>query len=235
MTNFKCEAYDKEFLRKNMMGPNSLRLAEELLGNVRLEKGMRVLDLGCGTGLTSIFLAQEFGATVFAVDLWIEAEDNYARIAEFGLQDRIIPLHVDAHQLPFAKRYFDAVISIDAYHYFGAKTGYLEQYLAPLVKKDGVIAVAIPGLKQPFTNGVPQEMRPFWEGDMNFYTGDYWRDLWTKSGAVSVEVCKDMACYDLAWADWLECDNPYAIRDIDMMRAEGGNYFNFTQIVGWVK
>ena len=35
-----------------------------------LEPGMRVLDLGCGKGLSSIFLAKEFGVQVWAADLW---------------------------------------------------------------------------------------------------------------------------------------------------------------------
>ncbi|WP_231503515.1 SAM-dependent methyltransferase [Paenibacillus sp. 1-18] len=39
-------------------------MIEELTGNLHLQKGMRMLDLGRGTGLTSIYLAQKFGVTV---------------------------------------------------------------------------------------------------------------------------------------------------------------------------
>jgi cyclopropane fatty-acyl-phospholipid synthase-like methyltransferase len=52
-----------------MMGPNSMKIIEELSESLKLEKGMRVLDLGCGKGLTSIFLAKEYDVTVFATDL----------------------------------------------------------------------------------------------------------------------------------------------------------------------
>ena len=60
---------DIEFLNENMMGPNAWLIAEELTANLHLKRGMRVLDLGCGRGLTSVFLAEKFGVQVFAVDL----------------------------------------------------------------------------------------------------------------------------------------------------------------------
>ena len=40
------------FNKDYLMGPNSVRLLEEMLEKYPLEKGMRVLDLGCGKGLT---------------------------------------------------------------------------------------------------------------------------------------------------------------------------------------
>ena len=46
---------------QNGMGSNPLWLVEWLTAAMDLKPGMRVLDLGCGRGLTSIFLAREFG------------------------------------------------------------------------------------------------------------------------------------------------------------------------------
>jgi len=86
----KCNLLDKEFLKENMMGPNSMRIIEELCLSFSIKKGMRILDLGCGRGLTSIFLAKEFDVTVFATDLWISASDNYERVKSMGLEDRIV-------------------------------------------------------------------------------------------------------------------------------------------------
>ena len=79
--------FDDDFMRQNLMGPSCLRLIDELTTRMNLQPAMRVLDLGCGTGLTSIFLAQEFGVQVFATDLWISPSENYARIRQFGLED----------------------------------------------------------------------------------------------------------------------------------------------------
>jgi cyclopropane fatty-acyl-phospholipid synthase-like methyltransferase len=170
-----------------MMGPNAIKILEELSESLELEKGVRVLDLGCGKGLTSIFLAKEYEVTVFATDLWINATENYERIKSMGLEDKIIPIHAEAHNLPFANEFFDVAISVDAYHYFGVEADYLTKHFAPLVKKGGQIAVAVPGLKQEFTNGVLAELQPYWFEDMDLtlHSGDWWYNLWKKSDLFS--------------------------------------------------
>ena len=147
--------FDRDFLRATMMGPNCVRFAEELTANIPLSPHMRVLDLGCGMGLSSIYLARTFGVRVFAADLWINPSDNFARFRDFGLEDAVIPLRAEGHALPFAEGYFDAVICIDAYHFFGCDPEYLDAHIAPLVKPGGFIAAAIPGLRQEFTGDIP--------------------------------------------------------------------------------
>ena len=233
MKLIKSNKYDTDFVKENMMGPNALKILEELSESLKLEKGMRVLDLGCGKGLTSIFLAKEYDVTVFATDLWIGATENYERIKSMGLEDRIIPIHAEAHDLPFAHEFFDLAISVDAYHYFGVEADYLTKYFAPLVKKGGQIAVAVPGLKQEFTNGVPAELVPYWCDDMTLtlHSCDWWYHLWKTSDSVSIQECKELNCLKESWQDWLLCDNDYARRDIGMMEAEGGNYFNMVSLI----
>lgn len=44
-----------------------------------------------------------------------------------------------------------------------------------------------------------------------------------------------LRCHTEAWQDWLQCDNPYAIRDIDMINAEQGKYFDTIGLVAAVK
>ena len=63
---------------------------------------MRVLDLGCGKAVISVFLAREFAVQVWATDLRISASDNSKRIADHGMSDSVFPIHADARRLPFA-------------------------------------------------------------------------------------------------------------------------------------
>jgi len=96
---------------------------------------MRILDLGCGRGLSSIFLAQKYETDVFAVDLWISPTDNYVRFQQMGVAQLTVPLQFDATRLPFAENFFDAVVSIDSYHYFGNNDAYFQKVLKPTLKR----------------------------------------------------------------------------------------------------
>ncbi len=218
--------FDNEFMKKNMMGPNSIRIIEEMVRDLHLKEGMRVLDLGCGKGLTSIFLAKKFNVTVYAVDLWISATENFQRFKEFGLENLIIPIHAEAHELPFAEEFFDMIISVDSYHYYGYEEGYLDKHLSPLLKKGGQISIGIPGLQKEFDGNVPFEMKPYYKEEYNFHTCSWWKDLWTRSDIVQNIKCKELSCHKIAWEDWLDCDNEHAKQDIDMMKTESGRYFN---------
>lgn len=92
--------YDPEWVLENTMGPNVLWLTESLSQLMTLQSGMRVLDMGCGKAVSSIFLAKEFGVQVWATDLWIDVNDNRRRIAEAGVDDLVFPVYAEAHALP---------------------------------------------------------------------------------------------------------------------------------------
>ena len=115
----RAATYDPRWTLDNLMGPNVLWLTEALSQVMDLQPGMRVLDLGCGRAISSIFLAKEWDLQVWATDLWISASDNWQRVITAGMRDLVFPIHAEAHDLPFADGFFDALVSMDAYHYFG--------------------------------------------------------------------------------------------------------------------
>jgi cyclopropane fatty-acyl-phospholipid synthase-like methyltransferase len=99
---------------------------------------MRVLDLGCGKCLSSIFLAKEYGVEVWAADLWIKPTEKFGRICQAGIAKQVFPIYADDRSLPFAEDFFDAIICTDAYIYFGTDDLYLD-YLQHFVKPGGRI------------------------------------------------------------------------------------------------
>lgn len=232
---YKTDQYDQAFIAKNQMGPNAMLMLEELTEKAPLKPGMRVLDLGCGNGLTSIFLAKEFGVQVFAVDLWVTATDNHQRFIEMGLDDRIIPLRADALNLPFAENYFDAIISVDAYQYFGNNDHYFKEKLKPLLKKDAWIGLAFPGMKYEVQDNIPEDMKPYWDQEIleMCHSIPWWKTILEQE--LSNFSIEEMACFERAWNDWLATDNPYAVEDRDMMRMDAGRFMNLIKVTGNVK
>ena len=212
------EKYSRYFTKDFLMGPNSFRLLEELLRRNPFGscKG-RVLDLGCGMALTSVYMANETPVeSVYAFDLWVDATDNLKRIRDLGLEDRIIPIHGDAMDMPFAQDYFDAIISVDAYHYFGCKEGIFTDKILPYVKKGGSVMIAVPGLKEQPQGELKQLFETWAEGDDAelFKTAAWWEKLLKDEckGECSVEV-READCYDIAWQEWFGSGHEYGVRD----------------------
>ena len=214
-----------------MMGPSCLRILDELLTHATLPPNARVLDLGCGMGLSSMALAKGYGCTVTAADLWISAEDNSRRFAEAGLNECITAVHCNAFALPFEPEQFDAVVSIDAWHYFAAQSGFLTTHLLPVLKPGGMLIVAVPGLRQAL-NRIPDDLRPYWVDGMNFCTLQWWREQWLQCTGLTTREAFDMRCNKQAWNEWLESDNEYAQKDVIMMEMENGRYFAMHGLIG---
>src|SRR3546814_13823300 len=96
------------------MGPNPLWLLEDLLRDMSILPGSRVLDLGSGRGETSVFLARELGVEVWAADLWISPAVVEPMLRDLGLSGQVHTVQADARALPFEHGLFDHIASIDA-------------------------------------------------------------------------------------------------------------------------
>ncbi len=234
MVYTRSKAYDTPELRRMIMGPNPVKLEEELLLDHKIPENAVVCDLGSGQGLTSVFLAKEYGFTVYAADLWSDPAENRAFFDRMGLaRDRIIPVKADAAALPFEKEFFDAVVSTDSYNYFGRDERYLDEKLLPFLKHGGYVYIAIPGMKKDYHDHLPEELLLSWTPEQLEYMHDaaYWQDMASRSKDAEVLSVREMESNEEVWADWLAQDNEYAVGDRKAMEAGGGKYLNFLAIV----
>ena len=234
MHYIKSEKYNTPALQAKIMGPNPVKLEEELLLNHRIPDGAVVCDLGSGQGLTSVFLAKEYGFTVYAADLWSDPEENRKFFDAMGLdREQIVPVKADATALPFEKEFFDAVVSTDSYNYFGRDGRYLDEKLLPFVKSGGYIYIAVPGMKKDCHDALPPELLLSWTPEQLDYLHDvdYWREIVGKCQGAEVLSVQEMESNDEVWADWLRQENEYAVSDRKSMEAGGGKYLNFIAIV----
>lgn len=234
MRYVKSEKYNTPALQAKIMGPNPIKLEEELLLDHQIPAHAVVCDLGSGQGLTSVFLAKEYGFTVYAADLWSDPAENRAFFDAMGLDRRqIIPVKADATDLPFEKNFFDAVVSTDSYNYFGRDERYLDDKLLPFVKPGGLVYIAIPGMKRDCHDHLPEELLLSWTPEQLDYMHDvdYWRGIVSQCRGAEVLSMREMESNNEVWADWLAQDNEYAVGDRKSMEAGGGKYLNFIAIV----
>jgi len=193
--------------------------------------------LGCGKGLSSVFLVKEYGAQVWAVDLWIEPTENYARFRQSGVQDRAFPIHADARGLPFAGEYFDAVICTDAYIYFGTDDLYLET-LCHFVKPGGWIGISVPGFMRELEGQLPEHILPFWAQECwTWHTVDWWRWHWERTGLVAEVYADTLPDGWELWLQWkqtrarVEGENASLASDIGVLEADQGQFMGFVRMV----
>ena len=230
----KSEKYMGNDYMKYIMGPNPLKLCEELLAEHRIPAGARVMDLGSGEGLTSAFLAKEYGFTVYAADLWSEPESHYPLFESFGhSREQCIPVKADANDLPFEREFFDSVVCVDSYNYFGRDPAYLDEKLLPFVKSGGMIYAAVTGMKKDCHDNIPEVLLRSWNAEQLDYIHDaqWWRSMVSQSRDCEVVSVHEMQSNAEVWADWLRQDNEYAVGDRATMEHGGLDYMNFVAIV----
>jgi ubiquinone/menaquinone biosynthesis C-methylase UbiE len=145
----------------NRQGPGSdahTRRAIELAGLARV-KGLRMADIGCGTGASTLVLAKELDAHIVAVDLlpeFLDCLEKRARAA--GVSDQVSVLNASMDGLGFAAGSLDAIWSEGAVYNIGFEGG-VRQWRR-FLKPGGVLAVSE---LTWLTNHRPAELESHWK------------------------------------------------------------------------
>ena len=228
----RASAYHPEWVAAGVSGgANPLWLTEWLSERLDLRPNLRVLDLGCGRALSSIFLRREFGVQVWATDLWFSATENLQRIRDAGVGDGVFPIHADARSLPFAAEFFDVIVSVDSFPYYGTDDQYLRS-LMRLLKPGGQLGIAGAALLQEVAGPVPDALRGWWSPEMRcMHSADWWRRHWENSGVVDIEVADTMPDGWRLWRDWHRAVAPDNTTEIEALEADEGRHLGYVRVV----
>jgi len=184
----RSNKYDPMWILNNSMGPHPLWQTEYLLQAFDLQLGMRVLDLACGKGITSVFLAKEFGVHVYAVDLWDAPDEKWENVKTYGVDNLVTPIQADAKSLPFASGFFDAIICVNSFMYFGQDEGYLENILK-FLKPGGQIGFIQTSYTKDITDGIPNYIQNFLGDELwTWQALPWWKALWEKDNLVFIDA-----------------------------------------------
>lgn len=162
--------------RQGPGGDAETRLAIALSG-LKGTAGLRIADIGCGTGASTLVLADELDAAITAVDFlpeFLAALEEAARRA--GVADRITTLSASMESLPFEAGAYDAIWAEGAIYNMGFAAG-AEAWRAYL-KPDGILAVSE---LTWLTDRRPTELQSHWEQE--------YPEVDTASGKMAVLEC----------------------------------------------
>ncbi len=153
MKHVNPKIYDKNYylnvclgsdLYKKTQGKQLNKKWKEILDLIEINKGMKILDLGCGRGDVSFYLASK-GATVIGVDYSsdaIELAENALKSMPNKIKNSVKFYKQDAKELSFDDNYFDAIISFDVFeHLYKEELEIVMENISRILKKDGILIV----------------------------------------------------------------------------------------------
>jgi ubiquinone/menaquinone biosynthesis C-methylase UbiE len=137
--------YQNELVRVlfgDSLHPGDLSLTEKLGKKINLSKENKVLDVGCGVGTSSIFLAKKFGCTMTGIDLSAKNIKIAKYIAfEQKLESSTNFMVGDAEEFNLRDNTFDAVICECSLCLFPDKDQATKEMFRVL-KKDGSLGIS---------------------------------------------------------------------------------------------
>ena len=148
----------KDAVRQGPGGDAETRMSITLSG-LRHSRGLKIADIGCGTGAPTLVLAQELDASITAIDFLPEFLAKLEIAAQkSGVADRIETASNSMEALPFGDEELDAIWSEGAIYNIGFEDG-IKKWRR-FLKPGGILAVSeITWL----TEKRPRELEAHWE------------------------------------------------------------------------
>jgi SAM-dependent methyltransferase len=183
------------------IGPGGLYLVARLARQLNLKPNAVVLDLGCGSAESSLYLAEHLHARVVAVDVETDPTDNARKIASRGHGADVLPLQLDASEtMPFADDYFDAILCMNCLNFFGTDLAVVDR-IARHLKQGAVFCAGGECLSEEFTAeqiAHPPEVYHFhpavWRGDfLTSHSPGWWADHIAQSRELQLLSCEELA------------------------------------------
>lgn len=243
MSDIFTKIFMELFESVSRQGPGSFTSTRRALSFCSgLGQKPKILDIGCGTGAQSLFLAKETGGEVVCVD----NHEPFLKILQqkskkAGIAKQIRTELGDMNSLPFQEENFDLIWSEGAVYLMGFDNG-LNNW-RPFLKTGGYLAVSELSW---FTTERPVEAETFWRENY-----PQMRSIEDNSSAVEKAGYELLSSFCLPDTDWTDCfykelkeqvdelekkypDIPEARAVIDLNRVEMELFSKYSSNYGYV-
>lgn len=117
-----------------------LKATRDLVELCHIDKDSSVLDVGCGSGATTLYIANTYGCRVVGVDIREEMVARSKKRGQKGIQENV-KFHVaDAENLPYEDNSFDMIISESVTAFMDSKRKAIAEYVR-VAKPGGYIGL----------------------------------------------------------------------------------------------
>lgn len=111
----KIGKLEKVWVNSKWQSQKNIKIAEPLFDQVNIDNVQRVLEVGCGNGVLSSYLAKKHGWNVTGIDIDPDQIKNAKKIHEEN--DSLKFVEADATELPYENNEFDLTLSFDVLHH----------------------------------------------------------------------------------------------------------------------
>lgn len=125
-------------------GPGSFEMAFPLIDATHIVSGMRVLEVGGGSGQIAATLAKHWNVSVVTLEPWTDGSEICDVAHRNSVGNQVLPMRLTAQNLPFAGETFDTVISIGSFEMIGDERPQALAEIIRVSKNGAMIGIAEP-------------------------------------------------------------------------------------------
>ncbi|WP_428911591.1 methyltransferase domain-containing protein [Niallia sp. Krafla_26] len=166
--------------------PGGLSLTKEMFSKEQIDEKTTILDVGCGTGQTSAFLAEKYKCKMTCLDhneMMLEKATKRFRSKNLPIDARLGTIE----NLPFGEKSFDLVLSESVVAFTDIRQSLSE--LIRVLKPNGVLLAIEMVLEKPLSEKEQTSIMEFY-GVSRILTESQWNSYLQKAGFHQIKIEK---------------------------------------------
>jgi ubiquinone/menaquinone biosynthesis C-methylase UbiE len=176
-----------DFLSKFGVGgahPGGILLTQQILSKEKISNRSFILDAGCGTGQTSAYLYNQYGANTYGIEINpIMVEKAKKRFTEQQLPIKLIQGSIE--DIPLEDDFFDCILSESVLAFVDKRKALSE--FSRVLKKGGRLIANEMTINYPLSNQDEQEIKKFYGLDSLLLEND-WCELLKEAGFTNIVI-----------------------------------------------